>query len=442
MKITIHRGINQIGGCITEIATDKAKIIIDLGQNLPDNEGKIDDLFAFKEEIEKLCRGIDAILYTHYHGDHFGHFLNVPCNVKQYIGATAKKVMLRKHEQLSYIPNRKDEMEEAIAKIDKMAVFTEKETIQVGDIAIKPFLVSHSAYDSYMFIIEAEGKRVVHTGDFRDHGYLSKNFYSAIDAYILSRGKVDLLITEGTMSSRLNEEVKSEQAIQKEFANIMSQYKNVFVLCSSTDLERLASVKAAARKRKPKSPLVADGFQKDILTIFTDSLASVSGMWDFGDIYDFWTKNDKLLTWMKERGFCMLVRPTDKFSVFLDSLLPKLKPEETVLVYSMWKEYVNPDNPTHRKESYIKFLNRFVNVKKLHTSGHASPKCLANVCNQINPTIGIIPIHSENSEQFKYLSLTDSIRKKIITHSQIVNSMKIIIKKAHKNSAPIPGSLY
>lgn len=33
MNITIHRGANQIGGCITEIATEKAKIFIDFGSN-------------------------------------------------------------------------------------------------------------------------------------------------------------------------------------------------------------------------------------------------------------------------------------------------------------------------------------------------------------------------------------------------------------------------
>lgn len=39
MKITIHRGIAQIGGCITEIATEKVRVLIDLGQNLRDGEG-------------------------------------------------------------------------------------------------------------------------------------------------------------------------------------------------------------------------------------------------------------------------------------------------------------------------------------------------------------------------------------------------------------------
>ena len=37
MKITIHRGLNQIGGCITEIQSlSGTKILIDLGHNLPD----------------------------------------------------------------------------------------------------------------------------------------------------------------------------------------------------------------------------------------------------------------------------------------------------------------------------------------------------------------------------------------------------------------------
>ena len=40
MKITIHRGINQIGGCATEIQSGEDRIMIDLGGNLPGTEGK------------------------------------------------------------------------------------------------------------------------------------------------------------------------------------------------------------------------------------------------------------------------------------------------------------------------------------------------------------------------------------------------------------------
>ena len=38
MNIKVHRGIDQIGGCITEIATKDAKIFIDLGSNLPGSD--------------------------------------------------------------------------------------------------------------------------------------------------------------------------------------------------------------------------------------------------------------------------------------------------------------------------------------------------------------------------------------------------------------------
>ena len=42
MTITIHRGINQIGGCITEIKSEKGtKILIDLGHNLPEGDEPI-----------------------------------------------------------------------------------------------------------------------------------------------------------------------------------------------------------------------------------------------------------------------------------------------------------------------------------------------------------------------------------------------------------------
>ena len=37
MNIKVHRGLEQIGGCITEISTATSRIFIDMGQNLPGN---------------------------------------------------------------------------------------------------------------------------------------------------------------------------------------------------------------------------------------------------------------------------------------------------------------------------------------------------------------------------------------------------------------------
>ena len=76
MQIKIYRGTHQIGGCITEIKTSNAKIIIDMGEELPSTNHNEQETF----EIEGITKGTpdcDAVLITHYHGDHVGMFEKV-----------------------------------------------------------------------------------------------------------------------------------------------------------------------------------------------------------------------------------------------------------------------------------------------------------------------------------------------------------------------------
>ena len=90
-KIKIYQG-NQIGGCVVSIETEKTKICIDFGENLPGNDEKE------KIEIEGLTKPsskiYDALFFTHYHGDHIGRMKEVLEDVPMYMGKTAKKVLL------------------------------------------------------------------------------------------------------------------------------------------------------------------------------------------------------------------------------------------------------------------------------------------------------------------------------------------------------------
>lgn len=427
MKIIIHRGIDQIGGCITEIATNKARILIDLGQNLPDGEGAVNDDLASREAIEKITQGIDAIFYTHYHGDHLGLFHYVPDETPQYIGEVAKQVALCKHRQLSYIKGREELSKEEIGKLEKMGDLIPEQIVNVGDIKVIPYFVSHSAYDAYMFLIEADGKRVLHTGDFRGHGYLSKGLLPTIKKLILSQGKVDFLITEGTMLSRSGERVMSENELQREAGEIMGRYKNVFVMCSSTDMERLASF-YAANKNLRNRPLICDRFQKNVLEIFTKSAGNHTSLFRFDKAYDFSPTNTKLMDWMEDKGFCMFVRATDKFKDYYQTLISRLHPNDTVLIYSMWKEYIN-DSGKHAIQRYIDFVSMFPHIEKLHTSGHASTEFLAEVCNLANPALGIIPIHSEDSASYINLPVEEHLRQRILVTSCDIDTVSIEINQ-------------
>ncbi|MFR9543261.1 MAG: MBL fold metallo-hydrolase [Rikenellaceae bacterium] len=404
MQITIHRGIDQIGGCITEIATSEARVLIDLGQNLPDNKGNSNDLLATKEAIESLTDGVDAIFYTHYHGDHVGLFNFVPKDIPQYIGKVAKEVCICKHNRLGKIDGREYLSAEEVAAFERMTPLVKNQSVQVKDITITPYLVSHSAYESFMFLIEAEGKRILHTGDFRDHGYLGKGLYKVLDIYIK---EVDVLITEGTMLTR-NDKPKHESVLQKEFAEAMRQYKNVFVVSSSTDLDRLATIHSAHNKSKAGQPFVCDTFQKQLLDIFTASTKEYcEALFDFDDAITFESRTANI--W---NGFTMLIRSTDKYAGWLDKLLPKLNPSETCVIFSMWGEYINVGGK-HAVESYLKTVSCFDKVLRIHTSGHASSECLAKVCTITKPRLATIPIHSERSADYSKLPISEELKGKI-----------------------------
>lgn len=108
-------------------------------------------------------------------------------------------------------------------------------------------------------------------------------------------------------------------------------------------MERLATFHAANKEMSGR-PFVYDDFQKSILEIFTDSAGKLSPLFNFGVPYAFWKENTKLIKWIQKKGFCMLVRVTDKFNDYIDYLLPLLEKDNTVLIYSMWKEYINPQS--------------------------------------------------------------------------------------------------
>ena len=83
MKIHIHRGQNQIGGSIIEIASENTRIIFDVGINL--DEG--DEVEV--PQIEGLFCGdpsYDAVIISHYHADHIGLLKYVLEEIPIYMG--------------------------------------------------------------------------------------------------------------------------------------------------------------------------------------------------------------------------------------------------------------------------------------------------------------------------------------------------------------------
>ena len=420
MRITIHRAA-QIGGQITRISTDRGSILIDLGHNLPRNEEK-EDAYDNEFAISELSKGCSAILYTHYHGDHIGLFHHVPSDIPQYIGEVARQVVCRKYQELYSKGLAK--FRQALDIASRMHPFREGETLRFGDISVTPYFVSHSACDAYMFLIEAEGKRILHTGDFRGHGYLSKGLLPVIRKHI---GQVDVLIIEGTMLARRGETVLTEASLSQKAYELMKEHKYVFVHCSSTDVERLAGFKNANARIYPHRPLMADPYQKDILDLFSATAGKRTSCFDFGKVYVYSGKNPTLTEWMLKAGFTLFVRANGESNTLLNQLLPLLPVQEKpLLIYSLWSGYI--DRSDTRNENYVKLQNRFTDVVRLHTSGHATADTLRHVCELTNPRLAILPIHREKGTDFSSIDIPARLQEKIRTTDCTINGIDIVFR--------------
>lgn len=413
MEIKIHRGLDQIGGCITEIWTDSSRVFIDFGQNLPSN-GKTatpeEDALMVADIIRNNEKEHQAVFYTHAHEDHVGLFRYIP--LEQYIGEGSKELLLIKYRtlleryemaidenhQLQEGSKENEELQEENYRttkdlIDKLKAFkTWKRTalkespspITIGDIRVTPFFTCHSIYDAHMFLVEADGKRIWHTGDYRQHGYMGKGLLPMLRRYATD---IDVLITEGTMLKRKDKCIH-ECEVSRKMESVMQAFKYVFVLASATDIERLASIKVAAENAN-KPLCILSLFMKRTMEFFTERQSSLSrGLFSFAPLY----YTDKLYDKLKRKGFTIVVGTSQADKV--KKLLDRLSQEETLLIYSSWDGYYKNAEQVKANSKYKEFREMFHNVVDIHTSGHADKATIRKVIETLCPK-EVICIHKE-----------------------------------------------
>ena len=231
--------------------------------------------------------------------------------------------------------------------------------------------------------------------------------------------------------SRLTEKVMSEPKMQIEAYKYLKQHKYAFLICSSTNLDSLASFYQAAQ-----SAAVPYGrylytynsyFEKQLRT-FSETAGSFSDVYQFHNVHkldldkelktDRWTKTQKEL--MEYTGFLAVIKPEEWCEKYINAFVEDYKAgkieEMPVLIYSMWDGYVD-QNHKAKKQEWIDFLERQivkgVEVKHLHTSGHATAEMIKDMIIAVDPQEEIVPIHSECKEAFGELDIGEELKKKI-----------------------------
>lgn len=420
MNFQIHRGTKEIGGSCVEIWTQSTRIVLDLGMPLvnPDKtqfDSKTIKNLSVNELIKRGTlpnikglyekKGDTALVLSHAHQDHFGFlkYVNETCRI--YLGRATKKLI-----EITSIFTNQD------LELSNLQHFESGKPLFIGDIEVTPYLMDHSAFDSYAFLIKANGKSLFYSGDFRIHGRKTKAF----DWFSHNTERnVDYLLLEGTSIGRVDKYFPTETEIETEFVNTFKQSKGInLIYTSGQNIDRLVSIyRACKRTRKT---LAIDFYIANILKELSEFGAIPYPSKSFPEIKVFFPY--RLSRMISNKGQEMLLYRFKDYKITkeqigeqVDKTVMIVRPsmlkdleyvkgiENGIFIYSMWDGY-KKDKTT--KEFIDLLIGKGMTEKTIHTSGHADRDALKRMVEILKPK-NLVPIHTFEGDEYQKI-FTDS----------------------------------
>lgn len=431
MFFKIHRGTKEIGGSCVEVWTENTRIVIDIGMPLVDSDGSEFDFnkyksFSVDELIDKKVlpnikgfydnanKLIDGVLISHAHIDHYGFSRFLHPEIHYYMGKATHKLI----ELTCLFTSQQN-------NIKFFTYFKDSTPFNIGNIKITPYLMDHAAFDAHAFLIEADGKSLFYSGDFRSHGRKEKIFNWFKHK---APRPVDCLFLEGTLMGGNTNKEKSESEIEDALVSKFSENGKInLVYTSGQNIDRLVSIYRACKKtgklfvidvyvasilkelqQYAKIPFPSSNFP-EVKVIFPNAVTKM--LKEKGQEEQFYQfkafKITKDEIGKNKDNIVLLIRPTLlKYFEYIDG---------GNLIYSMWEGYME-------KNSTKKFINYLTGERKcsldiIHTSGHADIDTLLRMVDALKPKL-IVPIHTFYGNEYKkhfnqVLEVNDGVEVKI-----------------------------
>lgn len=248
LTLTIHRAAHEIGGNCIELALGAERILLDMGRPLT----------APKDARGLLPASLDTqrpatILISHPHQDHYGLLEEAPPTWLVRCGEPTRRLM----QITMAITGR--------AFSHTTTSWRSGETFSIGPFQITPLLTDHSAFDAHMLLIEAAGKRLLYSGDFRMHG---RKRVLVERMMRTPPPDIDILLMEGTNLDS-DKPCVTEDDLEERFRDLFARTKGrVFVAWSAQNVDRTVTLYRACLKAG--RTLVVDLYTAEIMAALAE----------------------------------------------------------------------------------------------------------------------------------------------------------------------------
>ena len=364
---------------LIEISASKTKILLDGGVNLGENE-----VFHLPDlQTQYDFSNIGAIFLSHYRADYSTLTHGLLENVPVYTGRLAGRIT-------ASAAKYKD-----ISPCDFAGFYESGAPIAVGEIKVTPYLVDDSIYDGYLLLIEADGKKVLYTGDYRANS--RKRFEEMLKGL---PEKVGLLICERGVIAKEDANLVTERDVEEKAAKLIENKRGpVFILQDLTDFDRTASMFFAAKRNK--RVFLEDLYLSQIASAAGDAMPNPAGWTGVRAYLTGGYKEDhfryKMFTELprlskSELGaqkYVMCIRPTMK--KFMKSLFQERGFRDGLLINSLQEEGWS----STATQEFLSFASgKGLEVVTLRSSGHADAMALKALVNTVK-LAKILPVDPE-----------------------------------------------
>ena len=405
MDLTIHRGTKEIGGSCVEVSAGGTRLILDVGMPLvtPEREPFDSSVIRKKPLQELIADGVvpqvpglfddgtppAAILLTHSHLDHSGLLHLTKPEIAIHATSGTSKMMLA-----AALFGGQQSLDS-----DRHKKVMSGEPFQVGGFTITPLAVDHSCFGSVAYLLEADGKTLLYSGDLRLHGRKPGMIRSLV-AKVGPRN-IDALVMEGTHVGAGRAKGKTEYDLENVIHDHICSAPGLVLACfSPIDVDRVVTYYKAAKRAgrifvadaytafvmylvASESALPQPTKAKDVAVYFNKSFEQRNRQTVAAKIGTTGISLEEIRA--QPEKYVMVFRPSMSRLDFNHQLPPQSR-----CLYSFWQGYLEKPDWVQLRQEIAAAGGDFIPA---HASGHIYEEDLVELVKQLNPK-QVMPIHT------------------------------------------------